>query len=119
MNLADLKPVEVKDIVEKYQNFETNPEEALEEKRKELAKLTKDELIEEVLKHQKTRTDTVQELARAILSDEDFLHADYKTIAQAIKELKEGANTSDKSIASYVSKKKHEWNLPPRIRITK
>ena len=64
------------------------------------------------------RTDTVQDLAKAILKDEDLIAANYEVIASAIKELKPGSKTSSKSIASYVSKKREEWQLPPRIRIT-
>ncbi len=40
-------------------------------------------------------------------------------IASAIREIKPEAKTSSKSIASYVSKKRDEWDLPQRIRITK
>lgn len=109
----------VDDIVQKYSTFESaaqDPQEALDE----LMKLTKAELAQLVIESKKTaRTDTVQELARAILSDEDLIAATYEDIASAIKELKPGTNTSSKSIASYVSKKREEWNLPLRIRISK
>ena len=108
------------EIVEKYSAFEVNTDEALEAKRVELHKLTKDELVEMILEAQKNKKmDTVQDLARAILSDEDLIAANYETIAEAIREIKPEAKTSSKSIASYVSKKREEWNLPQRIRITK
>lgn len=110
----------VKEIVSKYEAFEPNTEEAIEAKRQELSKLTKDELVNMVLESMsKRKSDTVQELAKAILKDEELIAADYETIAQAIQELRPGAKTSSKSIASYVSKKRDEWELPPRIRITK
>ena len=103
------------EIVAKYQDF--NPE--VEDPRAELEKLTKAELIEKVIELSRTRrTDTVQELAKAILKDEDFLAAPYETIAEAIRELKPEAKTSAKSIASYVSKKREEWNLPTRFRVS-
>ena len=106
----------VDDIVSKYSAFEAE----VEDPRAELEKLTKAELIEKVIELSRNkRTDTVQELARAILSDEDLLAADYETIAQAIRAIKPEAKTSAKSIASYVSKKREEWNLPPRIRISR
>ena len=106
----------VEDITNKYTAFEANQEDP----RAELSKLTKDELIERVIELSRNkRTDTVQELAKAILSDEEFLAADYETIASAIRTIKPEAKTSAKSIASYVSKKREEWNLPPRIRIQK
>ena len=110
------------DIVLKYSNYnpDLNQEEALIAKTAELHKLTKDDLVEMILSNQKeSRTDTVQDLARAILKDEDLIAANYEDIASAIKELKPGSKTSSKSIASYVSKKRDEWELPPRIRITR
>lgn len=108
------------EIVEKYQDFSLDTDEALEAKRAELHKLNKDELVEMILEAQKSKkTDTVQDLARAILSDPDLIAANYETIADAIREIKPDAKTSSKSIASYVSKKRDEWSLPQRIRITK
>jgi len=106
----------VADIVAKYSDFEVV---AIDD-REELMKLTKAELVEKLLETRKTaRTDTVQELARAILQDEELVAANYEDIASAIKTLKPGSNTSSKSIASYVSKKREEWNLPLRIRVSK
>ena len=110
----------IEDIVSKYSNYELNTEDAIEAKRKELHELKKDDLIEMILESQRTKKgDTVQDLARAILSDEEMIAADYETIAAAIREMRPDAKTSSKSIASYVSKKRDEWALPPRIRITK
>ena len=110
----------VDDIVAKYQDFSLNTDEAIETKRAELHKLTKDELVEMILESEKNKkNDTVQDLARAILSDPDLIAASYEDIANAIREIKPDAKTSSKSIASYVSKKREEWALPQRIRITK
>lgn len=103
------------EIVAKYQGFEAE----VEDPRAELNKLTKDQLIERVIELSRNRrTDTVQELAKAILKDEDLLAAPYEVIADAIRQIKPEAKTSAKSIASYVSKKRDEWGLPPRIRIS-
>lgn len=111
----------VQDIVDAYADY--NPaldtEAALEAKHKELMSQTKEELVATILESQKEkRTDTVQDLAKAILKDEELIAANYEDIASAIKELKPGTKTSSKSIASYVSKKREEWDLPPRIRIS-
>ncbi len=109
------------EIVTKYSDY--NPsldtEAALEAKRDELMKSTKDELVALILESQKeARKDTVQDLAKAILRDPDLIAANYEQIAEAIRELKPEAKTSSKSIASYVSKKRDEWDLPQRIRVT-
>lgn len=111
----------VEEISSKYADY--NPaldnEAALEAAHTDLMKLTKEELVAQILESKKEkRTDTVQDLARAILSDEELIAAPYEVIAEAIRELKPDAKTSSKSIASYVSKKRDEWNLPQRIRIT-
>ena len=111
----------VSDIVKSYSNFNsdlTNQEE-LEKMKSELLKLTKDELVEQIINAKKVaKTDTVQDLAKAILKDEDLIAVNYEDIAAAIRLLKPGAKTSSKSIASYVSKKRDEWDLPQRIRIS-
>jgi len=109
------------EIASKYANY--NPaldnEEALEAEKSNLMTHTKDELVLMILASKKEkRTDTVQDLARAILSDEEYIAATYDTIAEAIRIIKPEAKTSSKSIASYVSKKRDEWDLPQRIRIT-
>lgn len=105
----------VEDIVNKYQGTDLeNPEAA----KAELMKLNKDELVDKLLAATSHRSGTVQELAKAILQDETLIAANYETIALAIKEMMPSAKTSSKSIASYVSKKREEWELPPRIRIS-
>jgi len=107
------------DITSKYTNFTVDSQEGLDARTHELEKLNKTELVELIIsKEKEKRTDTVQELAKAILKDEDFIAAPYEVIAEAIRIIKPDAKTSSKSIASYVSKKREEWELPPRIRIT-
>ena len=108
------------EIVEKYSSFVgLSEEEQLAKRKKELEAMKKDELIVLLLEKEQHRTDTVQELAKAILQDPELIAADYETIAAAIRELKPEARTSAKSIASYVSKKREEWSLPQRIRISR
>lgn len=110
----------IEDITAKYTDFNIDSEEGLTARTHELEKMNKADLIALVIEKEKVkRTDTVQELAKAILKDEEFIAADYETIAMAIRELKPEAKTSSKSIASYVSKKRDEWELPVRIRVTK
>lgn len=108
------------EIVTAYSNFTVDTQEGLEARTSELMTLSKADLVDLIIsKEKEKRTDTVQELAKAILKDEAFIAADYEMIAGAIRELKPEAKTSSKSIASYVSKKRDEWELPPRIRITR
>lgn len=86
----------------------------------ELSKLTKAQLVELIIKSE-TKTPargiTVQEVAKAILKDEECIACNYDTVAEACRLLIPGAATSPKSIASYVSKKRDEWQLPDRLLI--
>lgn len=86
----------------------------------ELSKLTKAELVALVLKAEApkvARGTSVQDVARAILTDPELIACTYEEIAGACRLLVPGAQTSSKSIASYVSKKRVEWSLPERIMI--
>jgi len=105
----------VEDIVEKYQGVDLDNPEARKE---ELMKSTKEELVAKIIELETNKSGTVQELAKAILKDEKFIAADYGMIAEAIRQIMPEAKTTSKSIASYVSKKKEEWELPRRIRIS-
>jgi len=110
------------EIVAKYEAFneDLSQEEAIANRTAELSKLTKDELVAHIIEQESNkRTGTVQELAKAILKDDELIAASYETIASAIREIMPDAKTSSKSIASYVSKKREEWELPQRIRISK
>ena len=109
----------IEEISSKYLDHQVDSEEGHEARVAELSALTKSDLVDLIIsKEKEKRTDTVQELAKAILKDEDFIAASYETIAEAIRVIKPEAKTSSKSIASYVSKKREEWDLPPRIRVT-
>ena len=115
----ELTIITKEDIVEKYSNFSSEAK-TLDEWKSELSKLTKDELVEQLAQIKVNKpVGSVQELAKAILKDEELLTASYEDIAEAIRELIPDAKTSPKSIASYVSKKREEWNLPMRYRISK
>jgi len=111
----------VEDIVAKYSELEgVSQEELVAQRVKELMTMTKEDIVNILIEKEKSKkTDTVQELAKAILKDENMIAADYETIAMAIREIRPEAKTSSKSIASYVSKKRDEWELPQRIRITR
>ena len=85
----------------------------------ELMLLTQEELVSMIISFEKRKTTGlgVGELARAILTDEDFITLSNGDVADVCRQLIPGSQTSHKSIASYVSKKRVEWNLPDRILI--
>lgn len=101
-------------VVTEDQEIDTTEREEL------LGKSTKAELIELIIGLEakgKRSGVTVQDIAKAMLRDEDCLAVNYETIAEACRILIPGAKTSSKSIASYVSKKREEWDLPVRYMI--
>jgi len=59
----------------------------------------------------------VGDLAKMILQDEEFITLSNGDVATVCRELIPGSQTSHKSIASYISKKRDEWQLPDRISI--
>lgn len=96
------------------QEVDNSPREA------ELHKLNKEALVELIISLEtkgKRSGTTVQDLAKAMLQDEDCLAVNYDSIAEACRILIPGAKTSTKSIASYVSKKREEWKLPMRYMV--
>lgn len=87
-----------------------------ENRRKELNKLKKAELIDLLLIKEKFRSLKIEDLAKPILEDPKCAWLDYASIAAMIKEVMPEANTSSKSLASYASKypKQKGWVVQPR-----
>jgi len=118
-----MKIVNADDIVQKFQSIVADPESANEEaianRTEELMKLTKAELTEMILAAEARNTGGVKvgDLARLILQDEELVTASHNDVAQAIRTLIPGSSCSHKSVATYVSKKRVDWDLPPRIQI--
>lgn len=120
----DIKIYTAAEMAEKFEDLVVAEGEEKEvdtsEREADLTKLTKAEIVAIVInleaKGKRTGT-TVQDVARAMLSDEECLAVNYDTIAEACRILIPGAKTSSKSIASYVSKKREEWGLPVRYMI--
>lgn len=81
--------------------------------RKELLKKSKEDLVEMLIVHMKAEKVTVDSVAKSILEDADCSYLTYAEIAAGIAD-KLGTNTSEKSIASYASKRKGEWHVVPR-----
>jgi len=118
-----MKLTNVADITAKFQSIVADPESANEEaqaiRTEELGKLNKADLIGMIISAEARNSGSVKvgDLAKMILQDEEFITASHETVAQAVRELIPGSQTSYKSIASYVSKKREEWALPDRIQV--
>lgn len=96
------------------------PQDAVETRRAELLAMKKDELVARVLELEKPKNEkafTVEALAKNILEDSTCAVLPYKAIAALIVSKVPDAKTSDKSIASYVTRHKEDWNVVPREKI--
>lgn len=121
--MSNLNIVSVEDIVAKYRPVvdqlagESTKEEFVAERLPVLEKMTKAQLIEHVvsLEYKPSSKLKVVDVVKLILMDEELLTASHDTVAQAVCQLVPGANTSSKSVATYVSKQSEEWGLPNRI----
>lgn len=120
----DIQLYNAEEMAERFENLVVADGEEKEvdttARESELGKLNKTELTAIIInleaKGKRTGT-TVQDIAKAMLKDEGCLAVNYDTIAEACRILIPGAKTSSKSIASYMSKKREEWNLPIRFMI--
>jgi len=120
-----MKIVNADDIIQKYSHVVADPESANEEaianRTEELMKLTKAELVQMILAGEARNSSGIKvgDLAKMILQDEELVTASHNDVAEAVRQLIPGSKCSHKSIATYVSKKRDEWNLPDRIQIRK
>ena len=80
--------------------------------RVDLMKLSKAELVDMLAAKMSEHKISVETVVQRILSHEDCAWLTYADVAAALVAAGVGANTSSKSIASYVSKGK--WELPER-----
>ncbi len=86
----------------------------------ELAALKKDDLIALVLtleKPKQERAFKIEDIAQRILEDPLCAIFSYEQIAGIVQQILPEAKTSSKSIASYVNKRKEEWDIVPREKI--
>ena len=113
----------VEDIVAKYSPIVTSlsggssKEDYAKEREAELHSMTKNQLVAFIidLEYKPSSKLKVVDVVKRILMDEELLTASHDTVAQAVCQLVPGANTSSKSVATYVSKQSEEWGLPNRI----
>lgn len=118
--MSTLTITTVEDIVAKYSQTDDdsdNRKEFVMTRKAELSKMTKDQLMDFIvsLEYKPGSKIKVGDVAKAILRDPDFITASHQVVADAIKIIVPGAETSAKSVATYVSKQGAEWDLPERI----
>lgn len=120
MNIQDLKKAIEKatSTVNSFTNGVETDEAVIAARTAELKALTKDDLIAKVLELEAPKAEStvkVEDVARAILTDPDCALLNYEQVAAVIAQGL-GSKTSGKSIASYASKKKEDWDIVPRAK---
>lgn len=78
-------------------------------------------LVAKVVELEKPKTKdglTVETVARKFMEAPELSLFTWPQIALLVKRVLPEANTSSKSIASYASKRKEEWNIAPREKFT-
>lgn len=118
MNIEDLKKgiEKATQIVDSFAAGVETSEEVVAARTAELKALNKDELVAQILELEKPKaanTVKVEDVVKAIMTDEDCALLNYEQIA-ALVAGKLGTKTSHKSVASYASKKGKEWGIVPR-----
>lgn len=96
---------------------ETGAPDLLEARRSELQEMDTDELIEHILVLEKVKAPAgakVEDMARALLEDEQLAIFTYEQLASTIRKHLPEAKTTGKGIASYVTKHKDEWLIVKR-----
>lgn len=91
----------------------------VEARMKELKALSKDELIAHIIKMEAPKADKtvkVEDVAKALLTSPECAIFNYETIASLIQQALPDAKTSQKTVASYASKKAGEWAIVKRER---
>ena len=107
-------------ILEGFVSKHDQTPDAVEARKTELTAMKKDELIELILGLEKPKTENVvkvEDVAKAILESPDCAVLTYEQIAGLITGSFPDRNTSGKSIGSYASKRKAEWNITPREKV--
>ena len=96
-----------------------NAPDSIEGRREELQAMAVDELIELILTLEKVKGNSgakIEDVARALLEDEQLSIFTYEQLSGVIRKHVPDAKTTGKGLASYVTKHKDDWNVVKRVR---
>lgn len=94
---------------------------ALEARREELESMDHSELVEMILGLEKVKGNSgvkIEQVAKALLEDEQLAIFTYDQLAKTITKHVPDAKTTGKGLASYVTKHRDEWAVVKRERFT-
>jgi len=119
--IQQLKEANVKsqEIIQGFQAQLTGAPDVVEARVEELTALSKKDLVAMVVALEKPKVEKpfkVEDVAKALLEEPACALFTYEQIAALVLQVIPG-KTSDKSIGSYASKKKEDWNIVPREKL--
>ncbi len=112
----------VQEIVEHFLGMSEGTPDAVAERTAELEAMNKADLIALVVSLEKTKTErafTTADVVKTILEEPACAILTYEQIAERVRAVMgPESKTSVKTVASYASKNKDDWNVVPRQKLT-
>lgn len=108
------------EIVNHFLGLDEGNPDVVEARKVELKELSKQDLIDLVVTLEKPKVERafrVEDIIKAMLTEPELAIFNYDQIAALVHQVLPEAKTSNKSVASYASKKKNEWDIVPRQKL--
>ena len=109
------------EIVNRFLGLSSDAPDVVEARKVELKELSKSDLIDLVVSLEKPKVDRafrVEDVIKEMLCTPELAIFNYDQIAALVVQILPEAKTSNKSVASYASKKKADWPIVPRQKLT-
>lgn len=122
-SLETLKTASAKsqEIVARFTGLNSDAPDVVEARKVELKELSKADLIDLVVSLEKPKVERafrVEDVIKEMLCTPELAIFNYDQIAALVHQILPEAKTSNKSVASYASKKKTEWPIVPREKLS-
>lgn len=108
------------EIVARFTDMNEGNPDVVEARKVELKELSKQDLIDLVVTLEKPKNERafrVEDIIKEMLCTPELAIFNYDQIAALVHQVLPEAKTSNKSVASYASKKKNEWDIVPRQKL--
>lgn len=108
------------EIVARYTGLNADSPDVVEARKVELKDLSKSDLIDLVVSLEKPKVERafrVEDIIKDMLCAPELAIFNYDQIAALVHQILPEAKTTNKSVASYASKKKAEWEIVPRQKL--
>lgn len=121
-SIEQLKSASAKsqEIVAKFTGLNSDAPDVVEARKVELKDLSKSDLIDLVVTLEKPKVERafrVEDIIKEMLCTPDLAIFNYDQIAALVIQILPEAKTTNKSVASYASKKKADWDIVPRQKL--